>query len=382
MRGIIVFLLLIAVLCGLIIARANLPEPAVPALAEGPPAEYNSLDPVFPGATETAGDGMIGEMSAYCLSLEPTAKNVWTGALEGRHLLLVCADGWTPDLSDREQNPALYRLARESAQLGQVYRPDWFQGLDGRLFALLTGLEPTRVNDGTALAHTEAQDILLPYSLPRSFLRDGGEALALLPDDTYVSAMEALDFVTARAAGDPVSCAAAALAALAEAEAPTLVFCLWEGNGEAALSLLMDALSEERRTDTALCLLTADADPERAQMYLWGAGLSGAASDAPCSELDVVPTFLNLFGMRFDSRLLSGRDVFAPNGVPLVTLYGSAFSAWVTDAGCYDPVSDIWTDAGREADAEYIRTVCTLNYQRYIFARRVMEMDYFRLLKE
>lgn len=380
MRRTVFFLVLIVVLCALIIGRANLPEPAVPAMAEGGSAEYNMLDLTLPAVTGTAGSGMVEEMNAYYLSREPTEKNAWSGVLRGRHLLLVCADDWAPDPDDRGSNPALYRLARESAALGPVYRPDWFQGDDGRLFALLSGLEPTRVNDGTALAHAADQGIYLPFSLPRSFSREGWGTLALYPDGSRNAALAALGFAEAREEPDAAACARAALAALADAQGPTLVFCRWAGDGEAALSLLMDALAGERREDTALCLFTGDADPERAQLYLWGAGLSGAASDAPCSELDAAPTLLNLFGLGFDSRFLSGRDVFAPNGTPLVSLYGSAFSAWVTDAGRYDPVTDLWTAAGGEADGNYIRAVSAMNYERYIFARRVMEMDYFRLI--
>lgn len=385
MRRIIIFIVLTAVLAGLLIARASLPEPSVPAMADPASVEYNQLDFALPTTTETAGSAMIAEMNAYYLSLQPTEKNAWTGVLGGKHLLLVCADEWTPDPGDAGANPALCRLARESAQIPQAYRPDWFQGEDGRLFALLTGMEPTRVDDRSALAHTAEQRIYLPFSLPRCFAREYGGSAALIRESSQLSALEALGFGSVRAGyGSAAGMAEEALAILAKADAPTLVFCQWYGNGEDALALLMDALSDERRTDTALCLLTADPDPERAHIYLWGAGLSGAASDAPCSELDVVPTLLNLFGVGFDSRFLSGRDIFASGGVPLVTLYGSAFSAWVTDAGRYDPASDLFfpseNSPAEGCEPDYIRRICDLNYGRYIFARRAIEMNYFHLI--
>ena len=376
MRRTTIFIFLIGMLASLVAARAVLPEAAVPALAES--YGYNILAVAPPSVKETAGSGMIAEMNVYFLSRTPTAKSVWTGALRGKNLVLVCADEWAPDPDDRRESRALYRLARESAAIPQVYRPDWYQGEDGLLFAVLSGLAPTRVGDKSSLRWAGENDVDLPFALPRRFSGEGYACLALIPDGANEAALTTLGFADVRAGGSAEDMAEDVLDAL-EGEAPVFAFCRWPGSGGTALALLMASLGEEHRSDTALCLLTADADPERAQLYLWGAGLSGAAADIPCSELDLPPTLLNLFGIAFDSRFLSGRDIFAPAGgaEPLVSLGGSAFSAWVTDAGRYDPAADTFT--GNDPGPDYLRAVCTLNYQRYIFARRAVESNYFRL---
>ena len=391
MRRIILFLLLFSTLMALVIARFSLPEPAAPVMAEAYADNVLDLEP--PGVTETAGSAMIAEMDRYFFSRTPTAKNSLTGALRGMNLILICADEWTPDPGDRQADPALHRLAQESAAISDVWRPDWYQGMDGRLFALLSGLIPTRVRDTSALRYTGEQDIYLPFSLPESFSREGYDCLARIRDDGHAAALRSLGFGDVRADGSaaPEELAAEILGAL-DAEEPVFFFCEWAGDGDAALELLLDGLSGAHRTDTVLCLLTADADAERAQLYLRAAGLSGAASELPCSELDVPPTLLNLFGVRYYSRFLSGRDIFAGAGspgtaddlTPLVTLNGSAFAPWVTDAGRYEPASDTFTPDGdripRGKESAYIRTACTLNYRRYIYARRVMEMNYFRIV--
>lgn len=385
MRRTTILIFLIGLLAALVAARAVLPEPAVPVMAED--YGYNILSLAPPAVTETAGSGWIAELSAYFLSREPTAKNAWTGALRGKNLILVCADEWAPDPDGRRENPALYRLARESAAIPNVWRPDWYQGEEGPLFAVLSGLTPTRVGDESALRYTGEQSIYLPFALPRRFAREGYVCTAFLRDGTLSDAAYALGFDGVRAGCENGETVDEVLAAL-DGDAPAFVFCQWSGGGEEALACLLEALEETHRTDTALCLLTADADPERAQLYLWGAGLSGAAADVPCSELDLPPTLLNLFGISFDSRFLSGRDIFAPAGAParpddrtpLVSLGGSAFSAWVTDAGRYDPAADTDASAGSDANREYIRAVCTLNYQRYVFARRVVESNYFAIV--
>ena len=388
MRRTTILIFLVGMLAALVAARAALPEPAVPAMAED--YGYNILSLALPTVKETAGSAMIAEMNAYFLSREATAKTAWTGALQGKNLVLVCADGWAPDPDDRRGNPALTRLAGGSAAIPQVWQPDWYQGDDGHLFALLSGLAPTRAGDESALRCVGEQDIYLPFALPRCFAREGYACAAFLRDASLADAAEALGFASARFGMSDADSARAVVDAL-DGDTPVFAFCQWDGNGEEALTILLSSLEEKHRSDTALCLLTADADAERAQLYLWGAGLSGAASDVPCSELDVPPTILNLFGFAFDSRFLSGRDIFAPTGdpsrpgadTPLVTLGGSAFSAWITDAGRYDPSAGEFVPTGnsisRAAQEDYIRTVCTLNYRRYVFARRVLENNYFQI---
>ena len=64
----------------------------------------------------------------------------------------------------------------------------------------------------------------------------------------------------------------------------------------------------------------------------------------PCSAVDIVPTLSNLFGLEYDSRLLSGRDVLdqdydpadAYGSIPLVILPTAAGNSWATAAGVYE----------------------------------------------
>ncbi len=370
MRRFFLFTLL-GVLAAIVLARGLLPKPDTAVFAPTEGLSYNTLDLPFPGGEETAGSGIAGELSVYYTSRTPTEKHAYTGALTGKNLILVCADDWTPDPEDAGKNPALYRLARQSVKLGDVWRPEWYQGAEGNLFARVTGLVPTRIDDMSSLAYAAAQSISLPFSLPRAFARAGYDCRAYMPDDGLDDGLAALGFSSVETAEDLP-------AALDGAETPVFLFACWHGDGERALAELFSALSDRHRTDTVFCLLTADADPDRAQLYLWGAGLTGAASEAPCSELDLTPTLLDLFGLPFDSRLLSGRDILAAAGEePLVTLRGSAFSDWVTAAGRYAAPQDTFTGT---ADDAYIEAMCLRVYRRYVYDRRAVECDYFRLL--
>ena len=55
----------------------------------------------------------------------------------------------------------------------------------------------------------------------------------------------------------------------------------------------------------------------RNTLIMWCGSMEGPVIvDTPCSSIDIVPTICNLFGLDYDSRLYSGRDIFATNYVP------------------------------------------------------------------
>ena len=107
----------------------------------------------------------------------------------------------------------------------------------------------------------------------------------------------------------------------------------------------------------------------------------------------MTPTLLNLFGLTYDSRFLTGTDVFSTNSetgvvravTPAVSLYGSAFSDWVSDAGSYSSGGSIFRqtadcfDSSEEVSA-YVHEVSRLVYERYTYAYKTMENNYFRLV--
>ncbi len=392
----LIFFLLLMLLLGIVTARALLPEPTQAVMADPHSYGYNILDISLSLVPETAGSAILADMNGYFLFRTPTAKNEWTGALRGKNLILICADAWqTPAKPDRHTDPALCRLRSGGADISLVYRPDWYQGMAGREFALLTGLVPTKVNGAASLLWTAEQDIYLPYTPARCLAQEGYTGFAYITDPTHTAAYEAMGFqnvfVTETAALETLE---ATLPALLDRNR-FFAFYLWpDAEGAEALAYLLETLREARMLDaTAICLLTADADGQRAQLYLYNSAVADAASDKPCSELDITPTLLNLFGVEYDSRFLSGRDVFAENDVPgrvravtpLVSLYGSAYSDWVTDAGSYNAAGSIFRQT-RDCFADsseitaYVRDVSQLVYDRYTYARKVMENNYFAVV--
>ena len=85
---------------------------------------------------------------------------------------------------------------------------------------------------------------------------------------------------------------------------------------------------------------------------LWSGSMESSVTvNTPCSAIDILPTVSNLFGLEFDSRLMSGHDVFAQNYnasqastcMPLVILPTNRGYSWITAAGTYDAKTRTFT---------------------------------------
>jgi len=389
------FLLLLfaGVLLWLIGARAFLPE-ALPARETMAGAqEYNVLTPDLTAVPHTAGSAVVAEISAHYIHRIPTEKNEYTGLFEGCNLILICAPDWSPDLGNSITCPSACELHREGIRFADVYRPDWYQGAAGREFALLTGLVPTNINGSNAMLHTGEQNIWLPFSLGHAFSGIGYDTLVSFRETAHLNAYRALGFSRrVPADANPLTALISTIPVL-EATEPFFACYFWDtADGEPALAFLLDWLETGGFGEkTVLCLLTGNGESHRAQIFLRGPALTPEEVSLPCSEVDIAPTLLNLFGLGYDSRFLSGRDVFSSSGAmdaassitPIVTLYGSAYSDWITPAGSYIAADRLfWQRQDCFEDPKklsgYVNDICQEVYDRYIYTRKIMETDYFR----
>ena len=119
---------------------------------------------------------------------------------------------------------------------------------------------------------------------------------------------------------------------------------------------------------------------------LWSGGMEQTVTvNTPCSAIDILPTVSNLFGLEFDSRLMSGRDVFAQNYnaaqastcMPLVILPTNRGYSWITAAGTYDAKTRTFTpNYGITVADDYVKTVSALIDAKYSYARLMIQYDY------
>ena len=204
----------------------------------------------------------------------------------------------------------------------------------------------------------------------------------------------------------------AAVAAYPNASQPVQGYIAANLELEHALTYLLEQLEAAGIADDTVICLTADHYPYalvtddvdyyqelsgipdseldisryRNTLIMWcGSMETPVTVDTPCSAIDIVPTLSNLFGLEYDSRLLSGRDVFAQNFsvsqastcMPLVILPTNRGNSWITAAGAYDAKTRTFTpNPGITVADDYVDTVAALADAKFSYARLLIQYDY------
>ena len=184
---------------------------------------------------------------------------------------------------------------------------------------------------------------------------------------------------------------------------------------ENALTYLVDALETAGiAEDTVICLaadhypyLLAETDTDyynelrgvtdserdtsryRNALILWcGTMEQPVEIDAPCSAVDIVPTLSNLFGLEYDSRLLSGRDILdsdysvtdAYGSIPLVILPTATGGSWATAAGVYEASTRTFTaNPGVTVPEDYVAAIQNRIALQYNYAQLLVAYDYYAI---
>ena len=186
---------------------------------------------------------------------------------------------------------------------------------------------------------------------------------------------------------------------------------------ESAMTLLVQRLEEAGIADDTVIVLTGDHYPyglgrgsawkndrdyikdliggddffrweqDRSGLIIWSGCLEQENKDlartvaSPVGNLDILPTLSNLFGVPFDSRLLPGRDVLAPDTEPMV--FWNNFSVVVKE-GKYDGRKLNWyPNEGYEwtaEDPDFLEDLHARVNDRLLMGRMIMQTDYYRLL--
>ena len=204
----------------------------------------------------------------------------------------------------------------------------------------------------------------------------------------------------------------AAVAAYPNASQPVQGYIAANLELEYALTYLLEQLEAAGIADDTVICLTADHYPYalvtdevdyyqelsgiqdseldisryRNTLIMWcGSMETPVTVNTPCSAIDIVPTLSNLFGLEYDSRLLSGRDVFAQNFsvsqastcMPLVILPTNRGNSWITAAGTYDAKTRTFTpNPGVTVADNYVDTVAALVDAKFSYARLLIQYDY------
>ena len=112
-------------------------------------------------------------------------------------------------------------------------------------------------------------------------------------------------------------------------------------------------------------------------LILWNSLLLDEEVDKTCMSVDVIPTVLNLFGIDYDSRLFTGRDIFSTSdGIAIMKNH-----SWVTDKGTYFAANGKFVPKeGVEVDENYVKNINNIVSNRLNISRLIIKNNYYNYL--
>lgn len=432
---------------------------------------YNALDIDFQALADSASDSTLRSMAQYFGSLTPSKKNEYTGLFQGKNLVLITAEAFSPWFISRELTPTLYKLTHEGFVCENYYQPGWGQSTTGGEYAVMTGLLPTWVGSNVSFYASANDD--MPFALGNQLRALGyrtgayhdniynyynrdkthpnlgydyqgvGNGLTMTEDGSWpYSDLEMVqntigDYIDGYVSdgtpfhvyymtvsghgsygwGHAMAAKNRAKAQAAYPNASTQVQAYVAANLELenALTYLLEQLETAGIAEDTVICMSADhypyllAEPEtdyynelrgvvdserdtdryRNALVLWCGGMENAVTvTEPCSAVDIVPTLSNLFGLEYDSRLLSGRDVLdkdydagsASGSIPLVILPTSSGNSWATAAGVFEASTRTFNaHPGVTVEEDYVSRVNNIVALQYNYAQQLIARDYYRV---
>lgn len=109
----------------------------------------------------------------------------------------------------------------------------------------------------------------------------------------------------------------------------------------------------------------------KSNFILWNSEMDLVSIDKTGSQIDVLPTIYNLFGVNYDSRLIIGKDI-------LSTTDGLAIfddRSWVTDKGVYYAKSKKFVGSATE---EYVNYINKIVDNRIAMSKNIIKYDYYK----
>lgn len=117
-------------------------------------------------------------------------------------------------------------------------------------------------------------------------------------------------------------------------------------------------------------------DIYRNHFILWNPGMiEKIIIDKPASSLDIIPTLSNLFGLKYDSRLLMGQDILS-DSEPLVILSNRSF---ITDKVKYNSsTGEVINLSNEELTEDYVKNINAIIKNKFTVSKSILKNDYYR----
>lgn len=162
-----------------------------------------------------------------------------------------------------------------------------------------------------------------------------------------------------------------------------------------ALESLIDKLKKSGKLDDTVIALVGDhypyalsldnineiSDFERDNLFtinksnfiLWNNKMDKVNVDKVGSQIDVLPTIYNLFGIEYDSRLIIGKDILSDSEG--LSIFNNL--SWISDKGIYNSISGEYIGDG---DDEYVNNMNNIVSNRVSMSKYLIKYNYYDLV--
>lgn len=166
-----------------------------------------------------------------------------------------------------------------------------------------------------------------------------------------------------------------------------------------ALKKLIDKLEEKGKLDDTVIALVGDHYPyeltieqineistykkdeivavNKSNFILWNSKMETTEIDKIASQIDIIPTIYNLFGIEYDSRLYSGNDILSTE--PGLAIFANR--SWVSDYGTYYAnTREFVLKKGKKVSDNYVDIMNQLVDSKINMSKLIIDKNYYRII--
>ncbi|MBQ6570129.1 MAG: sulfatase-like hydrolase/transferase [Clostridia bacterium] len=115
----------------------------------------------------------------------------------------------------------------------------------------------------------------------------------------------------------------------------------------------------------------------KSELIIYKKGMTPETVDTLCSSIDVLPTISNLLGIEYDSRLLSGKDIFSDHE----EIVYCPSRNWMTTKGTYIAANKKFTPTtNEELPEDYVSRIKTIVSNSFTASQQIIDNDYYKVL--
>ncbi len=115
----------------------------------------------------------------------------------------------------------------------------------------------------------------------------------------------------------------------------------------------------------------------KSSFILWNSEMDTVVVDKVGSQIDVMPTIYNAFGIDYDSRLFIGKDILSTE--PGLAIFAN--SSWVSDKGIYyTKTKEFVPFAGATFEDDYVSKMNQIVRNKITMSKNIINYDYYNLL--